>query len=203
MLERNRMQFFHELMGFLDEAPGEIQLSKTYQQYPLSRLRELLRGQVIDEIIFAVDSGKLSEMEEVFLLCDEEGVRTRVVVDFFPHVNSQVYLDRLGTSPLLTFSSTPHDEIRLLVKRVTDILLACVWLLLLLPVMLLIAVLVAFPLSWWAMSHWLKGFAYRVPIGVDVFLIAGFSIMFITMLSISFQSVKAARANPIKSLRTE
>jgi FlaA1/EpsC-like NDP-sugar epimerase len=70
------------LVGFLDEAAGEVQLSKTYYRYPLSSLRELLRSQVIDEVIFAVDSGRLSEMEEVFLLCDEEGVRTRVVVDF-------------------------------------------------------------------------------------------------------------------------
>ena len=81
-------------------------------------------------------------MEEVFLLCDEEGVRTRVVVDFFPHVNSQVYLDRLGTTPLLTFSAAPHDEIRLLLKRVTDVVLAAAALVLLSPFMLLIALLI-------------------------------------------------------------
>ena len=130
------------LMGFLDDEPGQVELSQAYQQYPLSRLPELLRQQVIDEIIFAVESGRLAGMEEVFLLCDEEGVRTRVVVDFFPHVNSQVYLDRLGTTPLLTFSAAPHDEIRLLLKRVTDILLAAAALVLLLPFMLLIALLI-------------------------------------------------------------
>jgi exopolysaccharide biosynthesis polyprenyl glycosylphosphotransferase len=130
------------LMGFLDDEPGQVQLSRAYQQYPLSQLPELLRQHVIDEIIFAVDSRKLAEMEEIFLLCDEEGVRTRVVVDFFPHVNSQVYLDRLGTTPLLTFSAAPHDEIRLLIKRVMDILLAAAALVLLLPFMLLIALLI-------------------------------------------------------------
>ena len=130
------------LMGFLDDEPGEVELSQTYQQYPLSQLPELLRQQVIDEIIFAVESGKLAGMEEVFLLCDEEGVRTRVVVDFFPHVNSDVYLDRLGTTPLLTFSAAPHDEVRLLLKRSTDILLAAAALVLLLPFMLLIALLI-------------------------------------------------------------
>ena len=130
------------LMGFLDDEPGQVELSQAYQQYPLSQLPELLRQQVIDEIIFAVESGRLAGMEEVFLLCDEEGVRTRVVVDFFPHVNSQVYLDRLGTTPLLTFSAAPHDEIRLLLKRVTDILLAGAALVLLLPFMLLIALLI-------------------------------------------------------------
>ena len=130
------------LMGFLDERPGQIELSQTYEQYPLSGLPELLRRHVIDEIIFAVDSQRLGEMEEVFLLCDEEGVRTRVAVDFFPHVNSQVYLDALGTVPLLTFSAAPHDEIRLLVKRITDVILAGAALILLFPFMLLIVLLI-------------------------------------------------------------
>ena len=86
-----------------------------------ANLPAMLRQHVIDEIIFAVDSDSLAELEEVFLLCDEEGVRTRVAVDFFPHVNSTVSLDRFGATPLLTFSAAPHDEIRLLVKRVIDI----------------------------------------------------------------------------------
>ncbi|MBZ5608033.1 MAG: sugar transferase [Acidobacteriia bacterium] len=127
------------LMGFLDDEPGQITLAETYPRHALSELPELLRRHVIDEIIFAVDSRRLSEMEEVFLLCDEVGVRTRVVVDFFPHVNSQVYLDRLGVTPLLTFSAAPHDEIRLLAKRISDFVLAAAALILLLPFMLLIA----------------------------------------------------------------
>jgi exopolysaccharide biosynthesis polyprenyl glycosylphosphotransferase len=75
-------------------------------------------------------------------LCDEEGVRTRLVVDFFPHVNSQIYLDQLGDIPLLTFSAAPHDELRLLLKRVTDVLLAAAALALLSPFMFLIALLI-------------------------------------------------------------
>jgi len=133
------------LTGFLAEAPNEateIELDRKYPVRPLAALPELLRQHVIDEIIFAVDSRRLAELEEVFLLCDEEGVRTRVAVDFFPHVNSQVYLDRLGAAPLLTFSATPHDEIRLLLKRVTDIALAGAALVLLAPVMLLIALMI-------------------------------------------------------------
>lgn len=130
------------LVGFLDDEPGEVRLSKTYHQYAISNLPELLRGNVIDEIIFAVDSRKLRDMEELFLLCDEQGVRTRVVIDFFPHVNSQVYLDRLGKTPLLTFSAAPHDEIRLLAKRVTDVILAAAALVLLLPFMLIIVLLI-------------------------------------------------------------
>jgi exopolysaccharide biosynthesis polyprenyl glycosylphosphotransferase len=135
------------LTGFFSDTPGpvpvrETELSAKYPVYSLGELPELLRRHVIDEVIFAVDSRRLAELEEVLLLCDEEGVRTRVSVDFFPHVNSQVYLDRLGSSPLLTFSATPHDEIRLLVKRVTDIVLAGAALLFLFPVMLVVVLLI-------------------------------------------------------------
>ena len=69
--------------------------------------------------------------------------------------------------------------------------------------LILIAVLIAFPLSWWAMNEWLNDFAYRINIGAGVFLIAGASIIFITLLTISFQAIKAAIANPVTSLRTE
>jgi exopolysaccharide biosynthesis polyprenyl glycosylphosphotransferase len=134
------------LSGFLSpedsNAPAPVALRRNYQTYPLSELPNILRERVVDEVIFAVDSERLARMEEMMLLCDEEGVRTRVSVDFFPHVNSRVYLDRLGGAPLLTFASAPHDEIRLLVKRLTDIVLAAAALVLLAPFMLLIAALI-------------------------------------------------------------
>ena len=135
------------LFGFMSDTPGPpefdgIELAARYPVHPLDDLPQLLRKHVIDEIIFAVDSRRLTDLEDIMLACDEEGVRTRVAVDFFPHVNSQVYLDRLGSSPLLTFSATPHDEIRLLVKRLTDIVLASAWLILLFPVMLAVAAVI-------------------------------------------------------------
>src|SRR5579864_7079733 len=130
------------LKGFLADVPSplsEIHLASTYQVFPVQQLAVLLREHVIDEIIFAVDSARLAELEEVFLLCDEEGVRTRVAVDFFPHINSEVYLERLAFTPLLTFSAAPHDEIRLLMKRVIDCLVAGAALIVLAPFMILIA----------------------------------------------------------------
>lgn len=69
--------------------------------------------------------------------------------------------------------------------------------------LILIAVCIAFPVSWWATYQWLQGFAYRVNIGAGVFIIAALSIMFITIFTISFQAVKAAVTSPVKSLRTE
>jgi len=69
--------------------------------------------------------------------------------------------------------------------------------------LVLIATLIAFSLSWWAMNQWLNAFAYRIHIGADIFIIAGISIFLITLLAVSFQSVKAALINPVKSLRSE
>src|SRR5262245_51331114 len=133
------------LRGFFSEsdgAPGEITLNFTYPVHPLAELPSLLRQTVVDEIIFAVESRNLADLEEVFILCDQEGVRTRVAVDFFPHVNSTVSLERLDATPLLTFSAAPHDEVRLLVKRILDIVIAGAGLMVLAPFMVIIAILV-------------------------------------------------------------
>jgi len=69
--------------------------------------------------------------------------------------------------------------------------------------LVLIAVLIAVPFSWYAMNKWLEDFAYSVEIKWWVFGIAGMVAFFIATLTISFHAVKAAVANPVKSLRTE
>jgi putative ABC transport system permease protein len=69
--------------------------------------------------------------------------------------------------------------------------------------LVLIAVLIASPLAYYLMSQWLSGFAYRVAIGPVVFIIAIASVTLITILTVSFQAIKAALANPVKSLRSE
>jgi len=66
-----------------------------------------------------------------------------------------------------------------------------------------IAVFIAFPLSWYLMNQWLNSFAYRISLGPVVFLIAIASVILITVLTVSFQAIKAALVNPVKSLRSE
>ena len=63
--------------------------------------------------------------------------------------------------------------------------------------------LIAFPVSWWAMNSWLQEFQYRTNIHWWVFAAAGIGAVMITLLTVSFQAIKAAIANPVKSLRTE
>ncbi|MBS1606432.1 MAG: ABC transporter permease, partial [Bacteroidetes bacterium] len=69
--------------------------------------------------------------------------------------------------------------------------------------LVLIASLISFPLAWWAMNKWLESFAYRVAIGWGVFLIAGVLALGIALLTVSFQTIRAALANPVESLKTE
>jgi putative ABC transport system permease protein len=69
--------------------------------------------------------------------------------------------------------------------------------------LVIIASVVAFPLSWWAMNKWLNEFAYRIHIAWWIFLGAGLLTLFIALATISFQAIKAAIANPVESLRTE
>ena len=69
--------------------------------------------------------------------------------------------------------------------------------------LVLIAMLIAFPLIGWAMSHWLNKFAYSVDMGLGVFVIAGLSVTSLTLLTVGYQAIKAALTDPIKSLKTE
>ncbi|MDB5134118.1 MAG: hypothetical protein JWP37_721 [Mucilaginibacter sp.] len=69
--------------------------------------------------------------------------------------------------------------------------------------LIMVSLLVAFPVSWWIMYSWLQGFAYRINISAEVFLAAGVATILVSLLTISYQSIKAALANPVKSLKSE
>ena len=69
--------------------------------------------------------------------------------------------------------------------------------------LVIIAAVFAFPFAWWAMSKWLESYAYRIGISWWVFAIAGIIAIIIAIVTISFQAIKAAMANPVTSLRTE
>ena len=63
--------------------------------------------------------------------------------------------------------------------------------------------LIAFPVSWWLMNDWLEGYAYRINLTGTVFFITALVVLVITIITIGYQTVKAAVTNPVKSLRTE
>jgi ABC-type antimicrobial peptide transport system permease subunit len=69
--------------------------------------------------------------------------------------------------------------------------------------LVMISFLIACPVAWWMMHNWLQDYPYRVPIQWQVFLFAGMLSLLISILTVSYQSIKAAIANPVRSLRTE
>jgi ABC-type antimicrobial peptide transport system permease subunit len=68
---------------------------------------------------------------------------------------------------------------------------------------ILIAIVLFSPMAWFAMNWWLSNYAYRVSVDLWIFLVAAFSILSIAVITISAQTIRAARTNPVNSLRNE
>jgi len=67
----------------------------------------------------------------------------------------------------------------------------------------IVAALIAIPSAWWAMNKWLENYPYRITMGAGLFAIATIIVIAIALITVSFQAIKAAGANPAKSLRSE
>jgi ABC-type antimicrobial peptide transport system permease subunit len=66
-----------------------------------------------------------------------------------------------------------------------------------------ISCLVAFPIAWWMMHNWLMDYQYRINISWFIFLASGMVAILIVLVTVSYQAIRAAMMNPVKSLRTE
>lgn len=132
------------LIGFVSDSP-EVKIEKVGKAPVIgsvSDLPQMLQRHVVDELIFAVSRKRLEELEELFLICEEQGIRTRVAVNFFPHMIAKVHLDDLHGVPLLTFTTTPHNEALLMAKRLFDLVISSAMLVMLSPLLFLIALII-------------------------------------------------------------
>src|SRR3954454_12061791 len=93
----------------------------------------------VDEIVFAVTRKKLDEMKQIFLFCEELGVRARVAMNFFQNRVARLEIEELEGIPFLTFTTTPSNESQLAVKRLLDIAVSALLLFLAAPLILLVA----------------------------------------------------------------
>jgi putative ABC transport system permease protein len=69
--------------------------------------------------------------------------------------------------------------------------------------LIFISIVLATPLIWYVMKRWIEGFPYQTSMTADIFLISGLSVVFISLLTVSFQTLKASKTNPVDSLRYE
>ena len=133
-----------KILGFV--SPDHRVPSAELCGYPVlgnsQKVGEILENTVVDEVILAIPQEELHKMEDLFLLCEERGITARVVLDFFPHNIARTHLDELDGLPLLTFSTTPKNELLLFVRRVADLIGSFVLLVALLPLFLLIVLLI-------------------------------------------------------------
>jgi exopolysaccharide biosynthesis polyprenyl glycosylphosphotransferase len=120
----------------------QSRLRRSYPVWSVDDMPELLRHRVIDEVIFAVGKDDVEKLSDTFLLCEEEGVRARLLLSFLPHLISKVYLEHMRGVPLLTFSTTPNNQFLMLAKRVVDFAMAFCMVVILSPALLILALLI-------------------------------------------------------------
>jgi len=115
-----------------------------------------------------------------------------------------IVISCLGLLGLATFATQKRIK-EIGVRKVLGADEACIALLLTKDFIKFVAVslIIAFPIAWWAMNKWLHNFAYRINIAGWMFVAAGLGELFIALVTVSSQAIKAAMANPVKSLRTE
>ena len=128
------------ILGFV--ATGDGIPPQEVNGYPVlgsaKDLPQLLEREVVDEVIFAISQEELKNMGDLFLSCEERGITARLAINFFPHVIAKTHLEELDGLPLLTFTTTPKNELMLLLRRIFDFVGSIILILILSPVFLLI-----------------------------------------------------------------
>jgi exopolysaccharide biosynthesis polyprenyl glycosylphosphotransferase len=133
-----------KITGLVDEDPG-LKGKSLYGNKVLGSLKDIpdiIHNNVIDEVIFVVPRSWLSKIEDIMYLCEAEGLRIHVAVDYFELKFSRGRVSELDKFPLLTFSSAPTRIGELVSKRVFDIVLSGIILLLCLPLFIVVAILI-------------------------------------------------------------
>jgi exopolysaccharide biosynthesis polyprenyl glycosylphosphotransferase len=156
------------VLGYLDDNGGEMRLQ---DRWPcLGRITDMetvLSREVIDEVVFVIEKGKLGEYEESLLVAERHGVRAHVSLDIFPHVLARPVLEELDGVPLLSFTTTPSNPGQLVVKRLIDLTLALALFLVTLPIQALAAlgilVTSGFPILFRQVRCGLNGRHFTLP----------------------------------------
>ena len=135
----------YKILGFVSDGHRLANGWARYRVFgSVPDLRSLLEsgmgiGEPVDEIVFAVTRKKLDEMKQIFLFCEELGIRTRVAMNFFQNRVARIEIEELEGIPFLTFTTTPSNETQLAVKRLLDIAVSALLLLLAAPIILVVA----------------------------------------------------------------
>jgi exopolysaccharide biosynthesis polyprenyl glycosylphosphotransferase len=133
-----------DIVGFVDvnghQVGEEFCNSKIIGK--LEDLPTVLHSYFIEEVIFALPLTKLEKARDWLVLCETEGVQTRIISDFFSGIIAHTGVDFVHGVPIFTYSTTPGKEMALIMKRMIDIVLSGIGLILFAPVFLVITILI-------------------------------------------------------------
>jgi exopolysaccharide biosynthesis polyprenyl glycosylphosphotransferase len=157
------------LVGFLELDHGKVgrevmgaKVLGTPEDLP-----RILHDNPIHEVVFAVSNRQLEECTDMLALCEQEGVNTVILSNFFSSLVAQVETDILYDQPVLIYRTTKHKEWQLLVKRAFDIVFSGIVLILLAPVMVAVGLIIKLqdggPILFWQPRVGRWGTVFRFP----------------------------------------
>ncbi len=139
----DRLPIGISVLGFLADGPRPS--SSIHGLRILGVVEEaesIFSNQVVDEVLIAVPEKSLKELAPLLLLCEKQGITARLACDFLPRGSARLYLEQLEGVPLLTFTTTPNNPNLLALKRIMDVGLSFLLLVLSLPLFLLVPILI-------------------------------------------------------------
>lgn len=143
-LLRTHKDWGFRLIGFMDVEPGRVghELLGVPVLGGLERLPDFLHERVVDEVVFALPRRFLGHIEESLKTCEKIGVRAHVLLDWYSMKVAKTQLGEFHGLPMLTLTTTPFSEAKLLLKRMFDVAVSFILLALLSPILLIIAGLI-------------------------------------------------------------
>ena len=141
----NHNYWGYKILGFVSDGHRLSNGWARFRVYgTVPDLRTLLESgefpEIVDEIVFAVTRKKLDEMKQLFILCEELGIRARVAMNFFQNRVARIEIEELEGIPFLTFTTTPSNETQLAAKRLLDVGVSLLLLMLATPIIVLAAI---------------------------------------------------------------
>jgi exopolysaccharide biosynthesis polyprenyl glycosylphosphotransferase len=132
------------IIGYVDTDPRPEDVEALRGQIigTIDDIPDLVRDNVIDEVIVAIPRRFLNQVEDVVHLCEETGIETTILADLYDTIIANTHLSFIHDTPLLTFSTVPSQEWKLLVKAIVDFIGAALLLFGLAPLLLIIAVMI-------------------------------------------------------------
>jgi exopolysaccharide biosynthesis polyprenyl glycosylphosphotransferase len=131
------------ILGYVETKPDSDNVGYGDVLGSIADLPTIIEENVVDEIVFVGSSLRdFQHLDEVLEICREQGINTRVAADIFPAKISNLSMEFLESVPLITFSTTPNHALALLTKRIMDIVISAVLLLVLFPFMAFFGLLI-------------------------------------------------------------